>query len=135
MKTPLSIALAALTLSACSSLGGPSPDEIARLPVVRFGQAAPADGKFVLFYPAGVDIPVIARVEGSLLSKTDQARLNVQIKQDLYVYQSLVSFDGKQWSKSHDKVQGKFWMWLPGYKQDKLDAQSPGNLGAEFNLR
>lgn len=135
MKTPLTIVLASLALSACASLTGPSPEEIARLPVVRFGQPAPADGKYVLLYPAGVDIPVIAKVEGSLLSKTDQARLNVQVKQDIYVYQNKVSFDGKEWSNSQDKVHGKFWMWLPGHKQDKVDAQSPGNLGAEFNLR
>lgn len=135
MKTPLGIAFVAISLSACASLTSPSPDEIARLPVVRFGQAGPADGNFVLHYPAGVNLPVIAKVDGTLFSKTDQAQLNVQIKQDVYVYRNLLSFDGKTWSNSQDKIGGKVWLALPGDKHGKRDGQSPGELAAEFNLR
>ena len=135
MKTPLGIAIIALSLSACASLTGPSPEEISRLPVVRFGQPAPTDGNFVLYYPAGVDLPVIAKIDGNLFSKPDQARLNVQIKQGIYTYRDLVSFDGKTWSNSQDKIGGKFWLALPGDKHGKRDGQSPGELAAEFNLR
>lgn len=135
MKTPLGIAIIALFLSACASLGGPSQEEIARLPVVRFGSPAPTDGNFVLYYPAGVDLPVIAKIDGSLFSKPDQAKLNVQIKQDIYVYRNLISFDGKTWSNGQDKVGGKFWLALPGDKDGKRDGKSPGELAAEFNLR
>ena len=135
MKTPLGIAIIALSLSACAGLTNPSPEEISRLPVVRYGQPAPADGNFVLLYPAGVDLPVIAKVDGTLLSKSDQAKLNVQIKQDIYLYRNLVSFDGKTWSSGHDKVGGKLMLALPGDKQGQRDGQSPGELSAEFNLR
>jgi hypothetical protein len=135
MKTPLGIAIVALSLSACAGLTSPSPEEISRLPVVRFGQPAPADGNFVILYPAGVDLPVIAKIDGTLFSKPDQATLNVQIKQDIYAYRNLVSFDGKTWSNGQDKVGGKFWMALPGDKHGKRDGQSPGELAAEFNLR
>ena len=134
MKTPFLITLPALMLSACAGLGGPSADEISRLPVVRFGQPAPA-GEFVLFYPAGVNLPVTAKVDGSLLAKTDQAQLNVQIKQNLYVYRDQVSFDGKTWQLGKDKIDGRFMFTLPGEKNGKRDAQSPGEMGAEFNLR
>ncbi|HRH72872.1 MAG TPA: hypothetical protein PLM62_07255 [Zoogloea sp.] len=34
--------LAALTLAGCASFGKPGADELARLPVVRFGDTAPA---------------------------------------------------------------------------------------------
>jgi len=135
MKTPLGIAIIALSLSACASLTSPSPEEISRLPVVRYGQPAPADGNFVLLYPAGVDLPVIAKIDGSLFSKADQAKLNVQIKQDIYRYHNLVSFDGKAWSNGHDKVGGKLSLALPGDKLGQRDGQSPGELAAEFNLR
>lgn len=135
MKTPLGIAIIALSLSACAGLTSPSPEEISRLPVVRFGSPAPADGNFVLHYPAGVDLPVIAKIDGTLFSKPDQAKLNVRIKQDIYAYRNLISFDGKTWSNGQDKVGGKFWLALPGDKEGKRDGQSPGELAAEFNLR
>lgn len=135
MKTPLGIAIIALSLSACANLTGPSPEEISRLPVVRFGQPAPADGNFVIHYPAGVDLPVLAKIDGTLFSKPDQAKLNVQIKQDIYIYRNQISFDGKTWSDGQDKVGGKFWLALPGDKDGKRDGQSPGELAAEFNLR
>lgn len=135
MKTPLILALPALLLSACANLTGPSAEEIGRLPVVRYGQPAPAAGDFVLLYPAGVDLPVIAKVAGSLLAKTDQARLNVRVKQDVYTYRDQVSFDGKTWHNGQKVIGGKFGFALPGEKDGQRDAQSPGELGAEFNLK
>jgi hypothetical protein len=134
MKTPFNFALPVLLLSGCAAFA-PSPEEIGRLPVVRYGQPAPADGNFVLLYPAGVDLPVIAKVDGSLLAKTDQARLNVRIKQDVYTYRDQVSFDGKTWYHGPSKIGGKFSFSLPGEKEGQRDAQSPGELAAEFNLK
>ena len=64
-------------LTACAGLGAPSSTDIQRLPVVRYGQAAPADRDFVLLYPAGADLPVNVQVDGSLLAKSDQAKLTV----------------------------------------------------------
>jgi hypothetical protein len=135
MKTPTLLTLPALLLSACASLGSPSPEEIARLPVVRYGQPAPADGNFVLLYPAGVDLPVVAKVDGSLFARTDRTTLKVQIKQDVYTYRDLVSFDGKTWSHGPSKIGGKFSFTLPGEQDGKRDGQSPGEMAAEFNLR
>ncbi|MBS1145403.1 MAG: putative secreted protein [Proteobacteria bacterium] len=135
MKTPLALGFVALTLSACASLSGPSPDDIARLPVVRYGQPAPADGNFVLYYPAGVDLPVIAKIDGSLFSKPDQATLKVRIKQDIYTYRQFISFDGKTWDNGQDRIGGKVSLVMPGDRQGQRDGQSPGELAAEFNLR
>lgn len=135
MNTPLLLTLPALLLSACASLTGPSAEDIARLPVVRYGQAAPADGNFVLLYPAGVDLPVIAKVDGSLFARTDQTTLKVRIKQDIYTYRDQVSFDGKNWSHGPGKVGGKFSFTLPGEKDGKRDGVSPGEMAAEFNLK
>lgn len=134
MKAPLLITLPALLLSACAGLGSPTADEISRLPIVRFGQPAPA-GEFVLLYPAGVNLPVVAKVDGILLVKSDQTQLNIQVKQDIFVYRDQVSFDGKNWHLGTDKIGSRFMFTLPGEKNGKRDAQSPGEMGAEFNLR
>ncbi len=135
MKTPILLAFSAFALSACAGLSSPSADEIARLPVVRYGQAAPADGNFVLLYPAGANLPVNAKVVGTLFEKEDEATLNVRLKQDIYTYRDQISFDGKNWSNGQGKVGGKIWLALPGDKEGKRDARSPGELGAEFNLK
>jgi len=135
MKPPILLAFSAFALSACAGLTSPSADEIARLPVVRYGQVAPADGNFVLLYPAGANLPVNAKVVGTLFEKEDEATLTVRLKQDIYMYRDQISFDGKNWSNGQGKVGGKIWLALPGDKQGKRDAQSPGELGAEFNLK
>lgn len=135
MKRILLATLPTLLLSACAGLGGPSPEEIARLPVVTFGQPAPANAEFVLRYPAGADLPVTTKVSGDLFAKTDESTLKLRLKQDLYLYRNQVSFDGQHWATGSDKVDGKFWFTLPGDKNGKRDAQSPGELGAEFKLK
>lgn len=135
MKRILLATLPPLLLSACAGLGGPSPEEIARLPVVTFGQPAPANAEFVLRYPAGADLPVSTKVSGNLFTKTDEGTLKLRLKQDIFVYRNQVSFDGLQWATGSDKVGGKFWFTLPGDKNGKRDAQSPGELAAEFNLK
>lgn len=123
-----------LLLSACTSLNGPSAADIARLPVVDYGQTPPA-GEFVLRYPAAAELPVVARINGSLLEKGDRATLKVRVKRDVYVYRDLASFDGKSWQPGNQLVGGRFWMTLPGDQEQKRDAVSPGEMGAEFNLK
>jgi hypothetical protein len=127
--------LSTLMLGACASLTGPSSDEIARLPVVNYGQPAPATGEFVLRYPAGVDLPVNAKVLGTLLEKSDEAVLKVRVKRDVYAYKDRASFDGKTWHPSHKLVGGRFTISVPGERNGRVDAQSPGELSAEFNLK
>lgn len=135
MKRILLATLPTLLLSACAGLGGASPEEIARLPIVVYGQPAPANTEFVLHYPAGADLPVIAKITGDLFAKTDETTLKVRLKQDIYRYRNQVSFDGKTWAAGTDKVGGNFWFTLPGEKAGKPDTQSPGELAAEFKLR
>lgn len=136
MKTlrPALLEVVTLALGACANLSAPSAADIARLPVVDYGQNPPAD-EFVLRYPAGTDLPVIARFEGSLLEKTDRAIMTVRIKRDVYVYRELASLDGKSWQPGNQVVGGRVWMTLPGHKDQKLDAVSAGEIGAEFNLK
>ncbi|WP_150428320.1 hypothetical protein [Dechloromonas sp. CZR5] len=131
---PALLVVVTLVLGACANLSGPSAADIARLPVVDYGQSPPAD-EFVLRYPAGANLPVVTRLEGSLLEKTEQATLTVRIKRDVYVYRDLASLDGKSWQPGNLVVGGRVWMTLPGNKDQKQDAVSAGEIGAEFNLK
>lgn len=120
-----------LALTGCASLTAPTAQSLAQTPVVRFGEHAPENQPFVLWYPAGVDIPIQASASGTLLEKTDAHTLNVRLKRDVYIYQQWVSFDGKSWEQSNHVVDGKLLFSLPG----ELDGISPGTLSTEFNLR
>src|SRR5574343_11830 len=100
-------------LCACANIVGPSSADIAALPIVDFGQAKPT-GEFVLRYPAGVDLPIVARVDGTLLDKTDRATLNVRVKRDIYVYRDQASLDGKVWQAAHALIGGHYRISTPG---------------------
>lgn len=134
-----SLLACATLLTACAGLGAPSSTDIQRLPVVRYGQAAPADRDFVLLYPAGADLPVNVQVDGSLLAKSDQAKLIVRVKRDVFVYRDQVSFDGKIWKRGQDCIGGNIVFSLPGdvpgSNGQARDGVSPGVLAARFDLR
>jgi uncharacterized protein YceK len=122
---------ALISMSGCASIIAPSEQSMAQVPVVKFGELAPKNKKFVTLYPAGANLPVETSVKGTLFEKPDQSTLNVKLKKDLYSYDHWVSFDGKAWMDSSKAVDGKITMTLPGYK----DGQNAGTLGAEFNLK
>jgi len=125
----------ATLLSGCASLSAPTPEEIARLPVVTYGEKAPANGDFVLLYPAASHLPIEVSAQGSLLAQSDRAELKVRLKQDVYLYRGQISFDGKTWSRDSERVDGRFIISLPGFKNNRPDAVSPGAMSAEFNLK
>ncbi|HZX30544.1 MAG TPA: hypothetical protein VFF03_04275 [Rhodocyclaceae bacterium] len=130
MKTIASLATASLILTACAGIP-PSETDMASVPVVRYGQQAPAGQSFILHYPAGTQLPVNTAITGTLLEKEGKADLQVSLKRDIYVYKHWASFDGKNWKAGNELVSGKIAMSLPG----EADGKSPGNLSAEFNLK
>lgn len=131
MSRSLVLALSALTLSACASLAPPSGDTLAALPSIRFGQNAPADGDYILIYPAGAPLPMEASITGDLFEADQRATLQPRLKQDIYVYKHWASFDGKQWTRADKLVGGQFEIVLPGEK----DGHSSGRMHAEFNKK
>ncbi|MFZ2852947.1 MAG: hypothetical protein WAZ34_02400 [Rhodocyclaceae bacterium] len=130
-RLPLGIAASTLILSGCAGLGAPGGDEMARIPTIRFGEAAPAGKDFVLHYPAGSPLPVVTGVFGSLFEQAEKATLDVRLKRDVFIYRKWVSFDGKSWLPGNEAVNGKIELKLPG----EADGQAPGRLSAEFNLK
>lgn len=124
------LAAVALSLGACAGIP-PSAEEMAKVPVVRYGNTAPAGNQFVLHYPAGAPLPVVASVGGSLLEKPAQATLDVAVKRDVYVYRNWVSFDGKTWQPGDSAVGGDFRITLPGEE----DGKAAGSMSARFDLK
>lgn len=85
----------------CASLQTPSADLAARIPTIEMGQPKPEGNEYILFVPAGKDVPVKLIVGGSFLSKEGTTETAVQLRRDLYLYQRWASFDGKRWEPSH----------------------------------
>ncbi|HYH23647.1 MAG TPA: hypothetical protein VD995_33945 [Azospirillum sp.] len=124
------LGLATLGLGACAGFP-PSAEEMAKVPVVRYGTRAPTNGDYVLLYPAGAPLPVVASVGGTLLERPAQATLEVAVKRDVFVYRNWTSFDGKTWQAGGDAVGGAFEVILPG----QPDGLAPGTMSARFDLK
>ncbi len=124
-------AITALSMLGCASWMAPSERDLAKIPVVRFGEPAPAGKDFVMLYPAGTPLPVIASVGGTLMSQPDKATLHVTLNRDVYVYRHWISFDGKKWVYGRRALDGKFDLRLPGTET----GSNPGVLGVELNLK
>lgn len=125
----------ATLITGCAGINPPSAQEMAQIPIVRYGDTAPAEKAFILYYPAGASLPVNSSVNGDLLDKTDAAILHVTLKHDIYVYvqgqRAWASLDGKNWQRGNELVSGKFEMLIPGTR----DGKNPGILHAEFNMK
>ena len=122
--------LGACALTACAGIP-PGGDEMARLPVVRFGDTPPAGQPFILLYPAGAPLPVETRIHGSLLQDEARGLLTVRTRQDIYTYKHWASLDGKTWKAGNQLLGGHFEIAVPGEK----DGRNPGSMRAEFNLK
>lgn len=125
------LAVAASTLGACASMVPPSAQDMASVPVIRYGEDAPAGKEYILLYPAGARLPVVASVGGSLLTKPAQATLEVATNRDVYVYRQWVSFDGRAWKAADDAIDAEFVIEVPGEK----DSRSAGAMSARFDIK
>lgn len=131
LLNPALVIAACLTLPGCASLFPPTAQDMAKIPVVRFGENAPAAGEFVMLYPKGAALPVNASVAGSLLNEKVSVTLQPSVNRDIYQYRQWVSFDGKTWMDGRDALETAFRIDMPGVK----DGRNPGGMSAVFNLK
>lgn len=114
----LGLTFALATLTGCASLFPPSPDTLARLPVVTFPQAPPA-GDFVFRLPAGKPIPTRIAIEGTALASGAEQNLSVTLPHDLYIHKRWVSEDGKNWKRLGDALAIQMSVSLPSDEHPK----------------
>jgi hypothetical protein len=129
MKTRLAIALTAVAaLNGCAGLGAPASEDLRELPVVKFGEAVPADRDFILYFPAGQPIPTNVRIQGNLFERTTADTVSVSLRKDIYTYKEWVSFDRQHWLKGEDTIGLKVHIRVPGYRHPR-----PGEIDVEIN--
>jgi len=92
----------------------PSYDDLAKLPVIRFGEPVP-DSDYILMFPAGQPIPISVAVEGSLFTKTDKAELAVTPVREFFVFRDWASLDGVKWVLRSELIKSDVLLKIPGY--------------------
>ncbi len=129
---PHTIPLAALCLilGGCASMSPPQNAELERLPVVAYGDPVPADGDFILHFPAGVAIDTPVTFEGNLFQQAATARLAVKPAKDIYVHKQWMSYDRQHWVDANDRIEFKVEVVVPGYTHPE-----PGYVRLEMNAK
>jgi len=118
-----------VSLCGCASLSSPSPEALARLPVVTFPDAPPA-GDFVYRIPAGKPIPTQVVIAGSALASGAERTLEVTLPRDIYVHQRWVSDDGRHWRPLNETLAIDVSLSLPSDEHPK-----PGELRLTINRK
>lgn len=122
--------VALVGLGGCASLQKPTTESLAAIPVVEFGENAPANGNFILYFPAGKPIPVLATIKGSAFSQEAENTLNVTLKKDIYAYKQWVSFDRKIWQRGDDALDFNVEIKIPSPEHPK-----PGLMKLKVDLK
>ncbi len=92
----------------------PSYKELAKLPVIRFGDPVPSSD-YILLFPAGRAVTVSVSIEGSLFSRTANAELVVTPSRDIMVYKDWASLDGFKWIPRGELIKSDVLVKVPGY--------------------
>lgn len=114
MNTKMSLLfIGLLATSACAT--PPSPAELATLPVVTFGETAPSGSDFILYFPAGKDIPTKVEISGDLFQQPAHQVLTVKLKRDIYSYKDWMSYDNQHWLDARATLGMELDIKIPGY--------------------
>jgi hypothetical protein len=109
------VALLFSLLSAGVALAAsPSYEELARLPVIPFGEPVP-EGDYILMFPAGRPIPISFSVEGSLFAKPANTKLTVIPTREFFIFRDWASLDGVTWKPRSELIKSDVVVKIPGY--------------------
>lgn len=124
----LSLSTLCLSLGGCASMSGPDTAELNKLPVVQYGQPVPADGNYVLHFPAGVAIDTPVTFKGNMFEREATADVSVKPVKDIYVHKQWLSYDGEHWMDANKAIDLKVQVVVPGYHRPE-----PGYVTLEMN--
>jgi hypothetical protein len=119
-----------LTVSGCASVPDLSQEDLARLPVVTFGEPVPKDKPFVLYFPAGKPIVTEVAVSGNLFERNARENISVALRRDIYSYKKWISYDRKTWVDGRKDLDVKVKIQLPGYEHPE-----PGFIRLEMDQK
>ena len=122
--------IAAGVLAGCAHWGAPPEEALRELPVIPFGQAVPANGEYVLHFPAGAPIKSSAFVRGNAFVQNAEAPLTVALRRDLYTYKDWISFDRRQWLRRDKAIDFKVEFNIPSQQHPR-----DGEIGVTMNLK
>lgn len=114
MRFAVAFFLCCLLIAVPAAAAPPSFADLAKIPVIRFGEPAP-QGDFILQFPAGKPITISVAVEGSLFTNGATAVLEVAPKQEFYVFGEWASLDGVKWIPRSELIKSDVLLKIPGY--------------------
>jgi len=93
MKYLLLVCLLCLPVTSFAAASPPTYEELAKLPVVRFGDPVP-DSDYILQFPAGKPVTISVSIEGSLFAKGAVAELAVTPSREIFVFREWEALTG-----------------------------------------
>jgi hypothetical protein len=114
MKCIIAALLFSLLSSGVATAASPSYEELARLPVIPFGEPVP-EGDYILMFPAGRPITISVSVEGSFFIKPAGAKLALTPAREFFVFRDWASLDGVTWKPRSEVIKSDVVVKIPGY--------------------
>jgi len=128
MKSVAAAFLLCLLSTGIAAAAPPSYQALAKMPVIRFGEAVP-DADHILLFPAGKPVPIAVTIEGSLFTEAANAELTVTPSREIMIYREWASLDGVTWVPRGDLIRSDVLVKIPGYNHPY-----PGVLKVRMDL-
>ena len=110
----VAVLLCCLLSAGLAAAAPPSYDELARLPVIPFGEPVP-ESDYILMFPAGQPMTISVSVEGSLFTKAAQTKLAVTSTREFFIFRDWASLDGVTWKPRSELIKSDVVVKIPGY--------------------
>jgi hypothetical protein len=114
MKYVLAAFLFCLFTVGIATASPPTYEQLAKLPVIRFGDPVP-ETDYILMFPGGQPITMSVSVEGSLFTKAAGAELAVTPIREFFVFRDWASLDGVKWVPRGELIKSDVMLKIPGY--------------------
>lgn len=128
MKSVIAAVVFCLLSAGVAAAASPSYENLAKLPVIEFGEPVPG-GDYILLFPAGKPITISVTIDGSLFSRTADAELTVSPARPIMVFKDWASLDGVKWIPRGELIRSDVLVKIPGYNHPQ-----PGLLKVRMDL-